>query len=50
MAFRLGSKNTTGTVGRAAKPGETGNRKATPVTTPRTDATPAKGSKPRQQS
>lgn len=45
MAFRLGSSSkSTGKIGRAAKPGETPNRRGIPVTKP--TGTPGKGTKP----
>jgi hypothetical protein len=47
MTFGLGSKNTTGKIGRPAKPGETVDRRGIPVTNPK-PGTRVVGSKPRQ--
>jgi hypothetical protein len=41
--FGIGRSSKGGVVGRAAKPGEVVNRKATPVTDPKPNATRAKG-------
>ncbi len=46
--MRLGRSSSTGKVGRAAKPGEVVDRKATPVTRTDPTKTPAKSS-PRKQ-